>query len=121
MNDIAFPFSRPLYVMAKPVGPRCNLACDYCYYLEKTNLYNGHSKQMMSETLLERFIQEYIASQTMPVVSFTWHGGEPLLQSLRFYQKAVELQKNMQEVERLTIAFRLMVHCLLTSGVVFQR
>lgn len=93
MNDIAFPFSRPLYVMAKPVGPRCNLACDYCYYLEKTNLYNGHSKQMMSETLLERFIQEYIASQTIPVVSFTWHGGEPLLQSLRFYQKAVELQK----------------------------
>lgn len=48
---------------------------------------------MMSETLLERFIQEYIASQTMPVVLFTWHGGEPLLQSLRFYQKAVELQK----------------------------
>ena len=27
------PFSRPLYVMAKPAGALCNLRCDYCYYL----------------------------------------------------------------------------------------
>ena len=25
------PFARPLYVMAKPVGSLCNLACTYCY------------------------------------------------------------------------------------------
>lgn len=29
------PFAKPLYVMTKPVGAVCNLACDYCYYLEK--------------------------------------------------------------------------------------
>ena len=24
------PFAKPLYVMLKPVGAVCNLACDYC-------------------------------------------------------------------------------------------
>ena len=33
------PFAKPLYVMLKPVGAVCNLACDYCYYLEKSKLY----------------------------------------------------------------------------------
>jgi sulfatase maturation enzyme AslB (radical SAM superfamily) len=35
MNTTIMPFSKPLYVMTKPVGAVCNLACDYCYYLEK--------------------------------------------------------------------------------------
>ena len=29
MADI-FPYARPLYVMAKPAGPLCNLRCQYC-------------------------------------------------------------------------------------------
>ena len=33
------PFAKPLYVMLKPVGAVCNLACDYCYYLEKSKLW----------------------------------------------------------------------------------
>lgn len=39
MKKTISPFSKPLYVMTKPVGAVCNLACKYCYYLEKTNLY----------------------------------------------------------------------------------
>lgn len=46
-------FAKPLYVMAKPVGAVCNLACDYCYYLEKSNLYKDISKRVMSDELLE--------------------------------------------------------------------
>ncbi len=38
------PFAKPLYVMVKPVGAVCNLACDYCYYLEKANLYKDNPK-----------------------------------------------------------------------------
>ena len=60
------PFAKPLYVMVKPVGAVCNLACDYCYYLEKANLYKDNPKHVMSDELLEKFIDEYINSQTMP-------------------------------------------------------
>ena len=80
--------------MTKPVGAMCNLACKYCYYLEKTNLYKDNkSKYVMSDSLLEKFIKEYINSQTMPQVLFTWHGGETLMRPLSFYQKVIELQK----------------------------
>lgn len=85
--------SRPLYVMLKPVGARCNLACDYCYYLSKQKLYDTSSRHLMSEQLLERFTQEYIEAQTTDEVLFTWHGGEPLLRPLSFYRRALELQR----------------------------
>ncbi len=87
------PFAKPLYVMLKPVGSRCNLDCDYCYYLEKANLYTEKKNHVMSDELLEKFIKEYMESQTMPQVMFTWHGGETLMRPLGFYKKAVELQK----------------------------
>ncbi|HTN68477.1 MAG TPA: anaerobic sulfatase-maturation protein [Dysgonamonadaceae bacterium] len=87
------PFSKPLYVMLKPVGALCNLACDYCYYLEKSKLYTQNPRHIMSDELLKRFIQEYIESQTMPQIMFTWHGGETLMRPLSFYKRAIELQK----------------------------
>ena len=65
MNTFA-PFARPLYVMLKPIGAHCNLACDYCYYLEKAKLYDNIPKHVMSEEMLESFTREYIQSQTMP-------------------------------------------------------
>lgn len=93
MNHTLYPFARPLYVMTKPVGAVCNLACAYCYYLEKANLYKDTSKHVMSDELLEKFIREYIGSQTMHEVLFTWHGGETLMRPLSFYRKVVELQR----------------------------
>ena len=67
------PFAKPLYVMLKPVGAVCNLACDYCYYLEKSKLYVNNPKHVMSDELLEKFIEEYINSQTMPgAVHLAW-------------------------------------------------
>lgn len=87
------PFSKPLYVMLKPVGALCNLSCDYCYYLEKSKLYTHNPRHVMSDELLKRFIKEYIQSQTIPQIMFTWHGGETLMRPLSFYKRAVELQK----------------------------
>lgn len=87
------PFSKPLYVMLKPVGALCNLACDYCYYLEKAKLYEHNPRHVMSDELLKRFTKEYIESQTIPQVMFTWHGGETLMRPLSFYKRAIELQK----------------------------
>ena len=94
MNDnIANPFAKPLYVMLKPAGAHCNLACKYCYYLEKTKLYPTAQRHLMSDEMLEQFTREYIEAQTMNQVLFTWHGGEPLLRSIDFYRKALSLQQ----------------------------
>ena len=94
MNDnIANPFAKPLYVMLKPAGAHCNLACKYCYYLEKNKLYPTAQRHLMSDEMLELFTREYIEAQTMNQVLFTWHGGEPLLRSIGFYRKALSLQQ----------------------------
>lgn len=93
MKNTIAPFAKHLYIMLKPVGSLCNLDCSYCYYLEKENLYKDSSKHFMSEELLERFIKEYLQSQTKAEVLFTWHGGEALMRPIKFYQKALSLQK----------------------------
>ena len=102
MNDnIANPFAKPLYVMLKPAGAHCNLACKYCYYLEKNKLYPTAQRHLMSDEILEQFTREYIEAQTMNQVLFTWHGGEPLLRSIDFYRKALSLQQKYAEGRRI--------------------
>lgn len=96
MEQVLTPFARPLYIMTKPAGSSCNLACEYCYYLEKKNLYTDASadrRHVMSDDMLERFIKMYIESQSMPQILFSWHGGETLMRPLSFYKKVIELQK----------------------------
>lgn len=90
------PFARPIYLMAKPAGAACNLACGYCYYLEKKQLYSDvirSTKSVMSDATLEQFIKQYIEAQRVPVVSFTWHGGEALMRPVEFYERVIELQR----------------------------
>lgn len=109
MNNTANPFARPLYVMAKPVGARCNLACDYCYYLEKQKLYPDSVGHLMSEPLTEVFIREYIQSQFVPEVNFTWHGGEPMMRPLSYYKKVVAWQRQYA-------GGRAIMNCIQTNG-----
>ena len=79
-------------VMVKPVGSACNLGCSYCYYLEKSGLYGGY-EPVMSDRLLEKVVRESIEANDVPEITFTWHGGEPLLAGLLFFRKAVALQR----------------------------
>lgn len=92
------PFERPVYLMCKPAGAACNLACHYCYYLEKSKYYlnapggNTSSRRVMSEEMLEIYIRRYIEAQPGRHIQFTWHGGETLLRPIDFYRRALELQ-----------------------------
>jgi uncharacterized protein len=79
-------------LMAKPSGSACNLNCTYCFYLEKQKLYKGDTHFKMNDEVLETYVKAYINSQSSPVVSFAWQGGEPLLAGIGFYEKAVILQ-----------------------------
>ncbi|MFY9442145.1 MAG: hypothetical protein WAP28_12010, partial [Tepidanaerobacteraceae bacterium] len=75
------------------MGPVCNLACDYCYYLHKTALYPDQPDFTMEEALLEEYTRQYLAAHPGPHVSFGWQGGEPTLRGLAFFRRAVELQE----------------------------
>ena len=95
MKTIQFnPLNTPIYVMAKAIGPACNLRCSYCYYLEKKVLNPDRNTNRMSDTILELFVQQYIEAQPTNQVLFTWHGGEPLLMGLEYYRNALRLQKS---------------------------
>ncbi len=88
------PFA--FHVIAKPVGPICNLECRYCFYLEKTRLYpeeSGVAAWSMRDDVLESFIRQYLVAQQVQAVNFAWQGGEPTLLGLEFFTKVVELQK----------------------------
>ncbi len=80
----------PFVVMAKPVGSACNMRCSYCYYLETPG---SSPTARMDRATLEALVRGYIEAAPGPVVSFTWHGGEPTLAGLDFYREAVALQK----------------------------
>ncbi|MCC6473389.1 MAG: anaerobic sulfatase maturase [Burkholderiales bacterium] len=83
----------PFHVLAKPIGPACNLACSYCYYLDKRRLFGGGERLVMSEDVLEAFVRQYIEAQDCPEIEFAWQGGEPTLLGLAFFERAIELQR----------------------------
>ena len=83
----------PFVVMAKPVGPICNLDCGYCYYLGKTELFPRGEHFRMRPEVLESYISSFIAASPGPTVHFGWHGGEPTLAGIDFYRRVVELQR----------------------------
>ncbi|MFA7249189.1 MAG: anaerobic sulfatase maturase [Dehalococcoidia bacterium] len=83
----------PFVVMAKPVGPICNLDCTYCYYLDTVEMYGRPHRFQMSDEMLETYIRQYVEASPGPLIHFAWHGGEPSLAGLDFYRRAVELQQ----------------------------
>ena len=78
------PRSRPFHVMAKPIGPICNLDCRYCFYLEKEKLYPAGEHFRMTDDVLEAFIRQYIGDQDAAEITFGWQGGEPTLMGVGF-------------------------------------
>ena len=84
MHDPALP---AFHVMAKPTGARCNLRCDYCFFLEKGRLYPGSDFRMSYETM-QVYIAQTVRAQNVPSVTIAWQGGEPTLMGLGFYRRA---------------------------------
>jgi len=82
-----------IHILAKPIGPRCNLDCEYCFYLEKQALFPKGEDYVMSDEVLRAYINKYITLQPTPVVGFVWQGGEPTLLGLDFYKRVIELQR----------------------------
>jgi uncharacterized protein len=93
-------------IIAKPVGPACNLDCKYCFYLEKEALYAQGPQGSMSDQLLDSFVRQYIESQPTDTVHFSWQGGEPTLLGVEFFRKAVSLQMKYAAGKRIENSFQ---------------
>ncbi len=52
--------SEGIHVVAKPIGPACNLNYDYCFYLEKQALFGEGENYRMNESVLSAYITQYI-------------------------------------------------------------
>jgi uncharacterized protein len=80
------------HLLAKPVGPTCNLECKYCFFLAKDKLYPGSSFRM-DEELLENYIIQLIEASPGPEVTVAWQGGEPTLMGLDFFRRSIEVER----------------------------
>ena len=81
-----------IHVLAKPSGATCNLACSYCFFLDKELLY-PNSNFRMTEDVLENYIRQLIETHRSNQVTVAWQGGEPTLMGVDFYRKAIAYQE----------------------------
>ncbi|NQT62419.1 MAG: anaerobic sulfatase maturase [Candidatus Marinimicrobia bacterium] len=100
------PVKTSFHILAKPVGPACNLTCDYCFYLEKESLFPKDTTFKMEPDVLESFIRQYIESQPTNTVHFTWQGGEPTLLGVEYFQEIVQLQNKHSEGKQISNAIQ---------------
>jgi len=108
-SDAPIPSSRKtasFHLMAKPVGPRCNMACRYCFYTEKTTLFGRHGETRMSDAVLEAYIRAVAEATDGPELAYAWQGGEPTLAGLDFFRRAVALQTRYADGRRVTNALQ---------------
>lgn len=104
------PGSPPsFHLLAKPTGSACNLACAYCFFLEKERLYPGERMRMSGDTL-ELYVRELVGAHRTPQVTIAWQGGEPMLMGLEFFRRAVELG------EKYARPGQTVVHTIQTNG-----
>ncbi|OGZ33533.1 MAG: hypothetical protein A2Y98_01200 [Candidatus Portnoybacteria bacterium RBG_19FT_COMBO_36_7] len=80
-----------LTFIMKPVSVLCNLRCDYCYNSNLWSKTKEEKKLKMDIRLLETFICQ-LSELDENSFSFVWHGGEPLIAGINFYEAAVGFQ-----------------------------
>lgn len=93
MSHGAISLPQGIHVLAKPIGPVCDIKCDYCFYLEKRGLFGSNEQYRMPDAVLARYIEQYVEAQPTPICEFVWHGGEPTLLGIDFFRRVVDLQK----------------------------
>lgn len=67
----------------------CNMSCRYCYARTR-------SSESMNFAILSKLLKE-ASKLDAKVINCIWHGGEPLLLGITFYEKAVKLQKEISD------------------------
>lgn len=74
----------------KPADNGCNLQCRYCYVEGQTP-----KTKLMSVDTGKIIVDNLFNQQDVQYVEFLWHGGEPLLRGIPFYEEIFEYQKTV--------------------------
>lgn len=83
---------RKITIIIKPTN-QCNLRCKHCYHAEK-----GYDGEPMTYEILEKAMTSVLPYYDS--VTYLWHGGEPLLMPLSFYDKVFELQQKYRRDDK---------------------
>lgn len=77
---------RPTSLLIKPAGPDCNIACQYCFYSGKKELFSQMPQHRMDPDMMEKAIREFLPmAGGMAHIGF--QGGEPTLRGLDFFRQ----------------------------------
>ena len=86
----------PLGLLGLQPTPFCNIDCSYCY------LSNRRSTARMSHETLALICRCVFESPRLGrQLEVAWHGGEPLVVPLAWYEEAIALTTNAVEREEL--------------------
>lgn len=79
------------------ISKYCNLRCSYCYEFAEL----GIRKRMQLQQLRSFFtnVRSAVLSQGRSKIHFVWHGGEPLLIPIDYYEKIGEIQREILGTE----------------------
>src|SRR5262249_30429872 len=75
------------------ISKYCNLRCTYCYEFNELGKKQRMSLDMISQ-IFENIARHVIPNQ-FEWVSFIWHGGEPFLIPLVYYESIGRLQREI--------------------------
>lgn len=90
-----------------PASIECNLSCSYCFHRDK-KVSSEFSR--MKIVIFEKFIRDLIALKEKGEIEIIWHGGEPLMRGLDFYEKVIAIISPYSKEKNIN-------HCLQTNGI----
>lgn len=80
-----------LTIIVKPVGSGCNLGCEYCYNNPDRDFTEiGRMDHELYRTLIAQLSQ-----MDLRLLTLMYHGGEPLLAGIDFYNTAMQLHQEL--------------------------
>lgn len=98
-------------VIIEPVGGECNLSCAYCYH----DNIREQKLTVMSDDILEKLVADALQLNNERV-KFLWHGGEPMLAGIQFYQTVVKLQRRYRTSEKQVISNHIQTNATLINN-----
>ena len=107
---IDYDYLKDLNIIYIEVTNKCNIACEYCYAVQKSN-----SRHIMDFPLFKTIVDSVIANSSQEKFSIIFHGGEPLLAKPAFFRDCMEYASKEFSQNGKTVDFGLQSNLILLS------